>query len=224
MKTKPTVIVVDPDSATRDSVSSLARMMNLECEAYASGTKFLEDYDPDTAGCLVLEIRIPDLNGVQIQERLSREGSLLPIIFLTGQATVSIAVRAMRSGALHVIEKPFREHELWDAIEEAVKLNERQRHLARGRRDLEERLARLSAEEQALLTLVAQGEPKKATAAELGVSVRTVELRRSRLMRKLGFEAPIELMQFALAASDEHFWENGSLLKGRAGHNGYDTP
>lgn len=204
MRNKPTVFVVDADGIVRDSVSSLAQTMNLQCETYASGREFLDNYDPDRPGCLVLEIRIPDINGVQIQERLSREGSLLPIIFLTNHSTVSIAVRALRSGAIHVIEKPFREHELWDAIHEAIELNLKQRELERQRRELEARVAQLSAKDQAILKMIARGESKERMAAELRVCVRTVELRRTQLMRKLGLQAPVELIQFALAASNGH--------------------
>ena len=204
MNSEPTVFVVDADGAIRDAVRTLVHTMNLQCEGYASGREFLEEYGPDRAGCLVLEIRIPDINGVQIQERLAAEEASLPIIFLTNQATVSIAVRAMRCGAVHVIEKPFREHELWDAIQEAIELDRSQRESARHRQALQERMEQLSEKERELLKLVAEGKAKEAMAEELGVCVRTVELRRTQLMRKLEFTAPIELIHFALAASDGH--------------------
>jgi len=202
MNSKPTVFMVDADPATRDSVRNLAHTMNLQCEAYASGREFLENWNPAWTGCLILEIRIPDINGVQIQERLNQEGSMLPIIFLTNQATVSIAVRAMRSGALHVIEKPFREHELWNAIQEAIELNEKRREVARQRHEVEQRVSQLNSKEQSLLRMIAQGETKEAMAARLGVCMRTVEIHRSHLMKKLELKAPIDLIQFALAASD----------------------
>lgn len=213
MKDKPTVFVVDADGAVRESVRNLAHTMNLQCEGYASGREFLESYNPDRPGCLVMEIRIPDVNGMQIQEQLRNEGVALPIIFLTNQATVSIAVRAMRSGALHVIEKPFREHEMWDAIHEAVELNLRQREMAQQRREMEKRVATLSDKDRALLKMVAQGESKETMAQELGVSVRTVELRRTQMMKKLGLHAPVELIQFALAAS------NGRAESNPTNHN-----
>jgi len=208
MDNKPTVFVVDADGVVCDSIGNLAHTMNLQCETYASGWEFLEAYDPDRPGCLVLEIKIPDVNGVQIQERLSNEGSILPIIFLTNQATVSIAVRAMRCGALHVIEKPFREHELWDAVHEAVELNLKRREQASQWRELEERVSQLSVKDQAHLKMISQGESKEAMAAELGVCVRTVELRRNQLMKKLGLQTPVELIQFALAASNGHARQN----------------
>ena len=208
MNDKPMVFVVDGDAITRDSARSLAHTMNLQCETYASGREFLENRTRGQPGCLVLEIRIPDVNGLQIQDRLNREGSMLPIIFLTDHATVSIAVHAMRCGALHVIEKPFREHELWDAIQEAVELDRKRRRLAEERRALEHRMTQLSAKEQTLLKMIAQGRAKQAMAAELGVCVRTVEFRRSQLMKKLELRAPIDLVQFALAASDGHSWRD----------------
>lgn len=196
--------MVDADDGSRDAVQSLARTMNLLCETYASGSEFLEDYDPLRPGCLVLEIRIPDVNGVEIQERLAAEGSTLPVIFLTSQATVSIAVRAMRAGAVHVIEKPFREHELWDVILEAVDLDRERRLEAERRQCVRQRLAKLDAKDQSLLGMIAQGLSKEAMASELGVCVRTVELRRNQLMKKLRFKEAVELVKFALAASNGH--------------------
>jgi len=208
MNNKPTVFVLDADAAVRHAVSSLAQTMNLHCETFASGREFLESHHPARPGCLVMEIRIPDVNGVQIQERLSLEGSTLPIIFLTDQATVSIAVRAMRSGALHVIEKPFREHELWDVIQEAVELDRERRLLIRERQKVEDRVARLDAKDRALLTMIAEGRSKEAMAAELGVCVRTVELRRNQLAKKLDLKTPVELLHFALSASNGHSGQN----------------
>ena len=204
MNNKPTVFAVDADDVTRESVTSLVQTMNLRCRTYSSGRDFLESFDSSQAGCLVMEIRIPDVNGVQIQERLAMEGSTLPIIFLTNQATVSIAVRAMRNGAMHVIEKPFREHELWDVIQEAIELNEIRRETQRQQRNLQDRMALLNAKEQVLLEMIALGKAKEAIASEMGVCVRTVELRRNQLMKKLKMQTPIELVQFALSASNGH--------------------
>lgn len=204
MNCEPTVYVVDADGPTRDGIRNLADTMNLRCEAYASGRRFLNAYDNGQFGCVVLEVRIPDVNGFEIQEWLRAQGSEIPVLFLSGQATVSMAVRAMRSGALHFLEKPFREHELWDAIQEAVALAKERRGRATCHRELDRCLAALTAKERKTLTELAEGRSKAAIASEAGVCVRTVEVRRRNLMKRLGFKSPIELMRFALVACDGH--------------------
>jgi FixJ family two-component response regulator len=204
MKNEPTVFLVDADAPTRDAVRDLVYTMNLPCEAYTSGRDFLEAFDPSRPGCIVLEVRIPDINGLQIQERLAAERAVIPLVFLTTQTTVSIAVRAMRLGAVHFMEKPFREHELWDTVQEAISLDARRRRAAERREMIEGRLARLTPKEQQVLGMIAEGKSKQTIAAEVGISVRTVELRRSRLMKKLGLGSLVELVVFALGASNGH--------------------
>jgi two-component system response regulator FixJ len=202
MKSEPTVYVVDADGHTRDAVRSLVYMMNLRCETYPSGQDFFDSFSAAQPGCVVLEVRIPDINGLEIQARLAAQGSLVPLVFLASPSTVSIAVRAMRAGALHFLEKPFREHELWDAIQEAVSLDRRRRTEFVQRQQLDGRLARLSAKERRLLEMIALGTPKKAMAAELGVCIRTIELRRNDLMRKLDVSSATDLVRFAVLACD----------------------
>ena len=204
MNNEPTVFLVDADGPTRDAVRDLVHTMNLPCEAYTSGRAFLDAYLPLRPGCVVLEVRIPDVNGLEIQQRLAAQGALIPVVFLTAQAPVSIAVRAMRGGALHFLEKPFREHELWDAIQEAVLLDAKRRRAAAEREALDEQLADLTPEERQVLEMIARGKSKQTIASEAGVSVRTIELRRSRLMNKLGLGSVVELVIFALTACNGH--------------------
>ncbi|MHC4401899.1 MAG: response regulator transcription factor [Planctomycetota bacterium] len=200
MKSEPTVFVVDADGPTRDAVRDLVHTMNLQCEAYALGRDFLDSYTDSRPGCLVLEVRIPDINGFEIQDRLVSRGDATPVVFLTSQATVSIAVRAMRAGALHFIEKPFRENELWDTIQEAMALDRQRRYESMHRAGLQKRLEQLTQKERHVVEMIAQGKSKKAIAADVGVCVRTIELRRNRLMKKLGMSSPVELVRFALMA------------------------
>ncbi len=204
MKTEPTVFVVDADGPTRDAIRDLAYTMNLRCKPYASGHEFLNAYAVWQPGCLVLEVRIPDINGFDIQERLAAQGATIPTVFLTGQATVSIAVRAMRAGALHFLEKPLRENELWDVIEEAILVDQKRRCALVQREELEDRLAKLTPKERQLLGMIARGKSKNAIASQLGVCVRTVELRRKQLMKQLGMSSLVELVHFALLACDGH--------------------
>lgn len=152
----------------------------------------------------MLEVRIPDVNGLEIQERLAAQGAVIPVVFLTTQTTVSIAVRAMRVGAVHFMEKPFREHELWDTVQEAILLDARRRRAAERCETLEGQLAQLTPKEQQVLEMIAEGKSKQVIASKAGISVRTVELRRSRLMKKLGLSNLIELVVFALSACNGH--------------------
>lgn len=198
------VFVVDADDATRDAVRDLAHTMNLRCRAYALGQEFLDAYADSEPGCLVLDVRIPDINGFEIQERLTAQGATIPVVFLTAQATVSIAVRAMRAGALDFLEKPLRENELWNVIEEAILVDKRRRRLAAERERLTNRLAQLTPKEQEVLEMIARGKSKRDIASEIGVCVRTVELRRKQLMRRLGMRSLVELVHFAVLACDGH--------------------
>lgn len=204
MNDEPTVFLVDADRRTRDAVRDLLDTMNLPHEEYTSGQAFLDAYDPSRAGCVVLEVRIPDVNGLEIQDRLAARGASIPLVFLSAEAPVSIAVRAMRGGAVHFVEKPFRAHELWDAIREATLLDAKRRRAAAEREALDRRLADLAPEERRVLELIAAGKSKQAMAAEAGVSIRTIEVRRSRLMSKLALTSPVELVVFALTACNGH--------------------
>lgn len=202
MKSEPTVFVIDADGHTRDAVRSLVYMMNLRCETHASGQGFLDGFSPSQPGCAVLEVRIPDINGLDIQSRLVARGAMMPLVFLASPSTVSIAVRAMRAGALHFLEKPFREHELWDAIQEAIALDRKRRAEHHHRQRLDGRLERLTAKERQILEMIALGKPKKLMAAELGVCVRTIELRRNDIMRKLDVTTATDLVRFAVLACE----------------------
>ncbi|HIQ21899.1 MAG TPA: response regulator transcription factor, partial [Planctomycetes bacterium] len=161
MTAEPTVFAVDPDGQVCYSIRRLAAMMNLPCETYNSGTQFLDCYDRSRAGCLVLEVKIPDIAGLEMQKRLASEEPSPPVIFLTGHASVSIAVRAMRAGAVHFFEKPLREDELWDAIREAMELDQQRRCAWAQQQELQRRLAQLTPKELRVLELIAEGKTKR---------------------------------------------------------------
>src|SRR5579862_6606564 len=120
MSNLPTLFVVDPDEAIQDSLRNLAGIMNLNCETYALGQDFLDAYDPSRSGCLILEIKVPGVNGLQIQQILAKRRATLPLIFLCNHSSVAIAVHAMRSGAFQFFEKPCRDDDLWRAVQEAI--------------------------------------------------------------------------------------------------------
>jgi two-component system response regulator FixJ len=177
--------------------------MNLRCEAFASGQAFFKRFVPSQHGCLILEVRIPDINGLEIQSRLAASGAVIPLVFLVEQGSISLAVRAMRAGAVHFLEKPSREHELWDAIEEALFLD-RQRRVARlHQKRIKAQTDRLTEREHRVLERFAKGMPKKQIAAELGICARTVEIRFREIMKKLSISSRTELMRFALLACNE---------------------
>lgn len=197
---KSTVFVVDNDPQDRAAVGDLVRQMKLRCLEYDLGQEFLDAYDPSWPGCLVVEVRLPDLGGLQIQRNLAERKATLPIIFLTAHANASAAVQAMRAGALQFFEKPFREHELWEAIQEAIALDLEIRREWEVEQELEERMAALTPKEVDVLEKIVDGKSNRAIAGELDVCVRTVELRRASLMNKLEVGSLMELLQLVGAA------------------------
>jgi FixJ family two-component response regulator len=204
MEMTPTVYIVDEDALARSAVCQSAGMMNLRCEEYASGQAFLDALDPSRPGCVLMELKIPDLNGFELQRRLASQAPALPVVFITRHATVSTAVRAMRAGAMHVLQKPVREHELFDVLQEAMHRNQQRRSARKEAEDSKRRVADLTAGEQQLMEMIVAGESTRAIAARLGVCVRTVELRRARLKRKLKVQSLAELLQLALTAKNGH--------------------
>lgn len=195
MQTESTVFVVDKDARNRVAVSDLAGQMNLRCLGYESGRAFLDAYDNSLVGCLVMEVRIPDMGGLQIQQHLAQEAATLPVIFLTAHADAATAVRAMRAGALQFFEKPFHESDLWDAIQEAIALDRELRRERAAQLQRQELLERLTSKERDVLEMVIEGKSSKAASEQLGVCVRTVELRRSSLMKKLEVSSLTDLLR-----------------------------
>ena len=186
MDSEPTVFVVDSDTASRNAVRDLVGTMNLRCEVFASGQDFLEACREPRRGCLVVGLRVLGASGLEIQQRLLRADDPLPVIFLTADADVSIAVEAMRRGAVHFLEKPYRTHELWQAIQEAIELDRRRHERRRHRRRMRRRLAALTPKERHVLQLLRQGKPSKQIASELKLGLRMVEVHRAKLAKKLG--------------------------------------
>ncbi len=204
MFSEPTVFVVDEDTSARSAVCGVARTLNLACKTFASGLEFLDAYDPATPGCLVTETRMMGISGLQLQRRLLSEGATLPIIFLTAHADVATIVKAMRQGAVHFLEKPFREQELWDAIQEAIHVGEECRQMQVWQQKMEHCLTSLTAKEREVLRLIGQDKANRVIASEMGVCIRTIEIHRVKLMNKLEAKSFPELMQIAGVATDEY--------------------
>jgi two-component system response regulator FixJ len=199
----PAVFVVDPDPSTGQTIRELLNGAEVGCELYASGREFLAAYRDDRPGCLVLEQRIPDMSGLQLQHRLAASGAVLPLVLVTARTDVSTAVEFMRGGAVHVLVKPVRSIELLEAIHEAIALD-RGRRLAKNHQTRLKNLTdALNRNERQLLELIAAGRTVKAIAADLELCVRAVELRRKSLMKKLEVESSLELMRFSVIAHRE---------------------
>ncbi len=197
-----TVWIVDDDEAVRDSLEILCRSVGLKAETFASATAYLEAHDPDRAGCLVLDIRMPGMSGLQLQKRLEELGSPPPIIFITGHGDVPMAVGAIQRGAIDFIQKPFRDQDLLDRIQQALELDVKRRRELHKRRELERRLERLTAREREVLDLVVAGNPNKVVAGELGLSQRTVEIHRSHVMEKMEADSLAELVRLVTELPD----------------------
>jgi len=197
---QPTVFIVDDDPAIRFAMQALMDSVNIEHEIFASGDEFLENADDHRAGCLVLDIRMPGLGGLELQEELLKRGTTLPIIFITGHGDVPMAVDAMQKGAVDFIQKPFRDQDLLDRIREALKTDQERREEQQKHAEVAERLARLTNREREVFDLVVTGKPNKVIAYELGVSQRTVEIHRARVMEKMQARSLADLVKMHMTA------------------------
>jgi len=190
----PLVYLVDDDEAIRDSLGLLFRSVGLDCEVYASALEFLEAYDPQRHSCLVADIRMPGLSGLELQQRLNEQSADVPVIFITGHGDVPMAVNAMKSGASDFIQKPFRDQDLIDRIHKALAQDRERRAWRAEERAIRERIALLTPREAEVMRRVVRGQANKVIAMDLGVSQRTVELHRARVMRKLKMRSLAELV------------------------------
>ena len=199
---EPTVFVVDDDRAMRDSLSWLLDSVGLRVRSYATAAEFLADHDPAQPGCLVLDVRMPGMSGLDLQAELARRGVELPTIVITGHAEVSMAVRAVKAGALDFIEKPFSDQLLLDRVRQALEIDLEAREVRRRREDARRRLATLTAREREVLNLVVAGKANKEIASALGVSPKTVEVHRAHVMSKMCVDSLAELIRITLLAGE----------------------
>lgn len=193
-ESQPIIFVVDDEAEARASVEFLAKSMRAECKSFASAEEFLKYYQGEP-GCLITDVRMPCMTGIAFQDALIERGIELPLLLLTAYPEVGLAVKAMRKGAMTLLEKPCRQSELWDEIQHALDLDRkhRQRKLRLSR--TRARLESLSADEQNVLALVLLGTPSKVIAKQLDVSIRTIEARRSSIFRKMEVSSVAELVR-----------------------------
>lgn len=199
-----TVFIVDDDEAVARSLRWLIESIRLEVETHASAHAFLDRFDPGRRGCLVLDVRMPGISGLELQQRLAaRRAYHLPIIFITGHGDVQMAVRAVQAGAFDFVEKPFNDQDLLDRIQRAIAWDAAQRDRESQREQLRALFAGLTAREREVLGLVVEGLSNKAIALELGLSAKTVEFHRARVMEKLRARSLTDLAKLAMQLGAE---------------------
>lgn len=197
MNDSPLVYIVDDDPAIRDSLTLLMKSVGLPSRAYGSASEFLDSYDPNAPGCLVADIRMPGLSGLELQQVLLERHSEMRIIFITGHGDVPMAVKAMKAGALDFIQKPFRDQELLDRINSALQEDQQRRDSREEVAEIRERRDSLTPREKEVLDKVVEGLANKVIALDLGVSQRTIELHRARVMQKMEVRSLAQLVRAA---------------------------
>jgi RNA polymerase sigma factor (sigma-70 family) len=198
----PTVFVVDDDPEVGNSLRFLLKSMGLQSQSFLSAGEFLEAYDPGTPGCLLLDVRMPGMSGLDLQARLREMGSTLPIIFVTAHGDVPMAVNAVKAGAVDFLEKPFKHQELLAKVQDALEEDARIRADLDNLSEIRVRLGSLTAREREVMDLVIEGKPNKNIARALGISQRTVEIHRARVMEKMKVRSLPMLVQLVMRAAD----------------------
>ena len=198
MSRTPTVIVVDDDEAVRKSLQMLLKSVGHVAVGYASAQQFLAAWDKDQSGCLVLDVRMPGMSGLELQQELNRRGAVLPVIFITGHGDIPMAVAAMQSGAFDFLQKPFRDQDLIDRIQRGLEQDRVNREQLREQGRIRAQFESLTPREREVLTLVVAGNANKVMAADLGVSQRTIEIHRGRVMEKMGARSLAQLVRMVM--------------------------
>ena len=199
---KGTVFVVDDDEGIRRSLELLLHSVGLEVQSFSTTSEFLDAYHADMAGCILLDIRLPTISGLALQKQLQSMGCKLPIIFISGHADVSLAVRAMHAGAFDFLEKPFNDQDLIDRTQAALEHDAQSRKQISSHDEIRTRFDQLTAREKEVLDHVVNGEANKVIAFNLGISERTVEIHRARVMEKMGASSLAKLIRMWLSISD----------------------
>jgi len=196
-ETEATVFIVDDDAQVRESLKDLIRSVGLRVELFASAQEFLRAQHPDAPTCLVLDVRMPGLSGLDLQKQASEAGLEIPIIFITGHGDIPMTVRAMKAGAIEFLSKPFRDQDLLDAIQQALERSRKAREQQAVTKELRRRFASLTSRQREVMERVVAGLINKETGAELGISEKTVKIQRHQVMEKMGARSLPELVRMA---------------------------
>ncbi|WP_312327450.1 response regulator [Stenotrophomonas sp.] len=200
----PLVVVVDDDAAVRDALDSLLRSVGLQTRVLGSPAELLQAELPDVPGCIVLDVRLPGISGLDLQGQLAAQGIHLPIVFMTGHGDIPMTVRAMKAGAVDFLSKPFRDQDMLDAVSAAIERDSRRRQAGAARDSLEARYATLTPREREVMAHVVAGLMNKQVAGELNLSEITVKIHRGNVMRKMGVRALADLVRQAEALGVGH--------------------
>lgn len=202
---KATVYIVDDNPAVRDAIRWLVEQVGLNAKTYASAREFMDIFHPGLRGCLVLDIRMPGMSGIELQEKLFHEGSHLPVIIVTGHGDVPVTVRAMKAGACEFLQKPFNDQTLLDAIQSALDKYTRLWAQEDKRNQASRSLGALTRREREVLDMLRQGKPNKVIASDMNLSVRTVEGHRANIMEKMGVRSLGQLIEMVVKSDPEKF-------------------
>lgn len=194
-----TIFIVDDDEDVRDSLVELFGSLGLQAKSYESATGFLDDYNSEESGCLLTDVRMPGMSGIELQQKLNENEVIIPVVIMTGHGDVQMAVQAMKDGAYEFLQKPFRDQELIDCISKALAQDKTNRIELRKKRALQDRIDSLTARECEVVNKVMEGKANKKIARELDISDRTVEIHRSHAMEKLSVKSVAELVKIMLS-------------------------
>ncbi|HEU4485129.1 MAG TPA: response regulator transcription factor [Povalibacter sp.] len=203
VRRKPVIYIVDDDEGMRRALTVLMTTVGYQAMAFARPTDFLEKYDPEQHACVVLDVRMPQMSGLEVQQQLNRRGSILPVILVTGHGDIPMAVQAMKDGAFDFLQKPFRDQDLLDRINAAIKQDGENRAMLDQQADLKRRAESLTPREREVMGLVVDGKANKVIAIDLGLSERTVEIHRANVMEKMGARSVAHLVKMHLKLSGE---------------------
>ena len=198
-----TIFVVDDDDGMRRALGTLLSTVGYKTALFALPSEFLARFNADEPGCLILDIRMPEMSGLEVQQQLNRLGAMLPVIFITGHGDVPMAVQAMKEGAFQFIQKPFRDQDLLDHINHALQSDRDNRKDVARRAELQRRVETLTPREKQVMDLVVEGDANKVMAIDLGLSERTVEIHRAKVMEKMDARSVAHLVRMHLTLSEK---------------------